>query len=845
MSHQFDDYDPPKPEPHDYDRQFDFTEHEDQHPGTPPPGTELDAEFDHIERALDETQSRLRMVQRDDGRLRNKVVTRESLSPEVALGFSPPSDWEPLTEYTATDSVYFSGALYLSTRQHVSSESFDSDLGDGFWEMALNFTHHTDDSEAARDAAEAARDEAEEWAAAAAQSAEDADIDAHIDAHATETGGVHGIPEGERALHTADRVTQSVDSVADLRAASFPDSLERIRLSGYYGQGTPGGGPLYIDRDDTTSEDNGGTVFVTEDGLRVKRPDLGYVDAHWFGVLHDGTGDQRERFNAFLEAGAGSVCVFGPGTVRVDGSTSQRLEMSGAAFDGTILKGRGGRWSSAIRPVWNGDDQFPDVLRVQDCSRVTLENFWVDGIEWYEWEIDPDDRTANQWARINPRNVDQLTVRSLGAQHVGNMLQLNGTTNYTIDDIYGDDAFLLVHLLPGTHTGTISNLIGTRITGSTIDWGGGGGNNTTVTNVYGSSVGAFRRTDEMFDIGGARDVSISNSIGIGFQSGVNLKGESGEVFGNIRITNCHFLDCLRRGASITSGSESDTDDFGDVVFNNCTLTQTDGADKGAASPEDSSAGFIRIGSLYTSLIKFLNCTIHNDEEKHDAIRYIMGLSITVEQCNITSKGGGVQAHVTTARQPLGAVTIADNDINCENLENDRNGIRASGTNIPPRVMQNRVSGNAFQGIVCEVVPWSLIDGNEVEGARGRAVISQIRDDVSDFEGDITSLLPPGRRVSLSVSDNKIRNWGVDSSSRAAIRVEVSNAGSDVITGGTISRNKMFVDDGKESSQFALQFSANEDQLDYCWVSGNISNFDISGGANLGPNRELNNLLDSA
>lgn len=69
---------------------------------------------------------------------------------------------------------------------------------------------------------------------------------------------------------------QSVDSTVDLRNGSFPSSLERIWLSGYSGIGTAGGGSLYRDSSDTSSRDNGATVFVDADGVRWK-PSVGFL----------------------------------------------------------------------------------------------------------------------------------------------------------------------------------------------------------------------------------------------------------------------------------------------------------------------------------------------------------------------------------------------------------------------------------------------------------------------------------------------------------------------------------------------------------------------------------------
>lgn len=50
-------------------------------------------------------------------------------------------------------------------------------------------------------------------------------------------------------------------------------------------------GSWYLDKNDTTSGDNGGTVLVTETGLRLKREYFGYAKSDWWGVKADGVTD--------------------------------------------------------------------------------------------------------------------------------------------------------------------------------------------------------------------------------------------------------------------------------------------------------------------------------------------------------------------------------------------------------------------------------------------------------------------------------------------------------------------------------------------------------------------------
>lgn len=55
--------------PTPYQRQFNFTDWQANHPVDPPPGTALDAEFNAVLAAVTVTQERLAHIQQDDGSL--------------------------------------------------------------------------------------------------------------------------------------------------------------------------------------------------------------------------------------------------------------------------------------------------------------------------------------------------------------------------------------------------------------------------------------------------------------------------------------------------------------------------------------------------------------------------------------------------------------------------------------------------------------------------------------------------------------------------------------------------------------------------------------------------------
>ena len=157
-----DEFDPPKPLPAQWDRQADFTDFESRNPATPKRGIDLDGEFDVAAQAIRETQFRLRMLQSDDGSLRNRIVGLDNLDASVLLGFEQPETWQPDTDYSDRASVFHDYKLYFANEAHTSGSSFtnDRDVND-YWELGYDFTEVVEDAIAARDEAEAFAEDSE------------------------------------------------------------------------------------------------------------------------------------------------------------------------------------------------------------------------------------------------------------------------------------------------------------------------------------------------------------------------------------------------------------------------------------------------------------------------------------------------------------------------------------------------------------------------------------------------------------------------------------------------------------------------------------------------------------
>lgn len=244
MGHQF-DATPPSAPPTDYDRQVSFTAYEAANPGTNFRAVDLEAEFNAIERALDETQSRLAAIQREDGNIKNGMVSAESLSADISLGVNEATAWATATVYQIADLVWYDSALYHCDVGHTST-TFAADSGN--WRLLADFKPYIDSAStsaanAASSAAAAAADRAaaassattasnaataasadaataSSASTAAADSANSADTDATAAANSATNAG---------ASQTAAAASASTASAAATNAATRRDEATAAR----------------------------------------------------------------------------------------------------------------------------------------------------------------------------------------------------------------------------------------------------------------------------------------------------------------------------------------------------------------------------------------------------------------------------------------------------------------------------------------------------------------------------------------------------------------------------------------------------------------------------------------
>lgn len=125
--------------PTPYTPATDFEDLETNDPELAGIGSDLDTEFANLATSISTTQSRLAEIQRDDGALKNAIVTPDSLSAATRVlmtaGISPETEgeWEASHDYDRKDLVTHEGATYMATTGHTSSADFATDLAAGKW----------------------------------------------------------------------------------------------------------------------------------------------------------------------------------------------------------------------------------------------------------------------------------------------------------------------------------------------------------------------------------------------------------------------------------------------------------------------------------------------------------------------------------------------------------------------------------------------------------------------------------------------------------------------------------------------------------------------------------------
>jgi hypothetical protein len=124
-------------QPPAYIRQYAFVDWSTSFPTLPHSGQHLDTEFNAVKTTIDQVLVNMALLQRDDGKLHNGLVTVDSLSNDVVslMGeWNPTGAWATATDYAVQDVAVEDGASYVCLIAHTSG-TFATDLAAGKWAL--------------------------------------------------------------------------------------------------------------------------------------------------------------------------------------------------------------------------------------------------------------------------------------------------------------------------------------------------------------------------------------------------------------------------------------------------------------------------------------------------------------------------------------------------------------------------------------------------------------------------------------------------------------------------------------------------------------------------------------
>lgn len=129
-------------QPTPYVRGYSFTNSFAAQPSQTFPGNSLDAELNNAKVTLDQILVNLRLLQNDDGSVKNASIGPAQLSTALQVGFLPPTIWTQGTSYVASpaSTVFNANKYYSCLKSHTSSTSFATDLAAGDWVLIADLS---------------------------------------------------------------------------------------------------------------------------------------------------------------------------------------------------------------------------------------------------------------------------------------------------------------------------------------------------------------------------------------------------------------------------------------------------------------------------------------------------------------------------------------------------------------------------------------------------------------------------------------------------------------------------------------------------------------------------------
>lgn len=131
-------------QPTPYTRKANFTEAAVANPASPIAPASLDLEFNALLLTLGMAVLNLGLIQRDDGALRNSLVTLDTLSPAVLIALGAGSEWRPRgawvtdQDYLVSDVVTDGTRTLVAAQAHQAAADIEDDIAAGRWTLIFD-----------------------------------------------------------------------------------------------------------------------------------------------------------------------------------------------------------------------------------------------------------------------------------------------------------------------------------------------------------------------------------------------------------------------------------------------------------------------------------------------------------------------------------------------------------------------------------------------------------------------------------------------------------------------------------------------------------------------------------
>lgn len=131
-------------QPTPYTRKANFTEAAVANPASPIAPASLDLEFNALLQTLGAVVVNLGLIQRDDGALRNNLVSLDSLKADVLLALGAGSEWRPRgawvtsQDYLPSDVVSEGTRTFVASTAHQAAADIEDDIAAGYWTLLFD-----------------------------------------------------------------------------------------------------------------------------------------------------------------------------------------------------------------------------------------------------------------------------------------------------------------------------------------------------------------------------------------------------------------------------------------------------------------------------------------------------------------------------------------------------------------------------------------------------------------------------------------------------------------------------------------------------------------------------------